>query len=127
MNVISERISDDKPPQMKILNMVIPILMHFCSFISNWSVASCIKPNVIQRFETKLMTSNYFRQYIAGYTVTNFCRYPIRCIDTKESALECPFTVPCIVKSCMKNVGQYLKVPSISLPSNDHPPRSVVV
>ena len=30
--MISERISDDIPPQMKILNMVIPILMHFCSF-----------------------------------------------------------------------------------------------
>ena len=27
-NVISERISKDLPPQMKILNMVIPILMH---------------------------------------------------------------------------------------------------
>ena len=31
-NLISERISDDIPPPMKILNMVIPILMHFCSF-----------------------------------------------------------------------------------------------
>ena len=30
--MISERIFDDIPPQMKILNMVIPILMHFCSF-----------------------------------------------------------------------------------------------
>ena len=27
-NAISERISDDIPPQMKILNMLIPILMH---------------------------------------------------------------------------------------------------
>ena len=30
--MISDRISDDVPPQMKILNMVIPNLMHFCSF-----------------------------------------------------------------------------------------------
>ena len=30
--MISERISDDIPSQMKFLNMVIPILMHFCSF-----------------------------------------------------------------------------------------------
>ena len=30
--MISERISDDIPPQMKILNMIIPIFMHFCSF-----------------------------------------------------------------------------------------------
>ena len=33
----------------EILNMVIPILMHFCSLSSNWSVASRIKPHVIQR------------------------------------------------------------------------------
>ena len=33
--------SDDIPPQMNILNMVIiPILMHFCSFVSNWSIAN---------------------------------------------------------------------------------------
>ena len=29
VNVISERIFDDLPPKMKILNMVIPILMHY--------------------------------------------------------------------------------------------------
>ena len=37
------------PPQMKILNMVIPILMHFCSLVSNWSVASHIKLNIIKQ------------------------------------------------------------------------------
>ena len=31
IDVISKRISDDIPPQMKILNMAIPILMHYCS------------------------------------------------------------------------------------------------
>ena len=36
--MISERISDDIPPQMKISNMVIPILMQFCSFVANWSI-----------------------------------------------------------------------------------------
>ena len=72
VNVISELISDDVPLQMKILNMVIPILMHFCSFISNQSVESHIKPHVIQQNVTLLMTSNYFLQYIAGHTVTNF-------------------------------------------------------
>ena len=36
----SNSIFDDLPPQMKILNMVIPLLMHFCRFVSNWSVAS---------------------------------------------------------------------------------------
>ena len=33
-------------------------------------------------------TSNYFRQYIAGYTVIIFGRYPIRIRVTKASALE---------------------------------------
>ena len=41
--MISERISDDIPTKMNILNMVIPILMHFCSLSSNWSVAIRIK------------------------------------------------------------------------------------
>ena len=47
--MISERIFDDIPPQMKILNMVILILMHFGSFVSNCSVASGIKPHITQR------------------------------------------------------------------------------
>ena len=42
--MISERISDDIPPQMKILNKVILFLMRFYSLVSNWSVASRIKP-----------------------------------------------------------------------------------
>ena len=32
---VSKRISYDIPHQMKTLNMVIPILMHFCCFLSN--------------------------------------------------------------------------------------------
>ena len=36
--MIFECISDDISPQMKILNMVIPILMHFCSFVSRIGV-----------------------------------------------------------------------------------------
>ena len=35
--MISERLSNDIPPKIKILNMVIPILMHLCSFVSKWS------------------------------------------------------------------------------------------
>ena len=79
---VSERISDDIPPKMKILNMVIPFLMHFCSFVSNWSFA----------FRTSLtkcdvMTSKCFVQYIAGYTVAKFWRYPIRSRVTKKQTL----------------------------------------
>ena len=43
--MISDCISDYIPPQVQILNMVIPILLHFCSFISNLSVASDKKPH----------------------------------------------------------------------------------
>ena len=42
--MISDHISDDIPTQLNILNMVIPILMHFSAclpskslFVSNWS------------------------------------------------------------------------------------------
>ena len=48
--------------QMKILNMVIPILMHFCSFISQTGALGA----------AKLITSNYFQQNITGYTVAIF-------------------------------------------------------
>ena len=72
----------------KILNMVIPILMHFCSFVSNPSVASPIMGHVTQRNVTYLMTSNCFLQYIAEYTVANVWGYPIRRRVTKASALE---------------------------------------
>ena len=44
-------------------------LLHF---VSNWSVGSRIKQHVAKRNVTKLMTSNYFRQYIAGYIVAIF-------------------------------------------------------
>ena len=37
------------PPRMEILHMIIPILMHFSSFVSNWRVASRIDPHVIER------------------------------------------------------------------------------
>ena len=43
--MIFDCISDNIPPQMKILNMVISILMHFYNLVSNWSVASRKKPH----------------------------------------------------------------------------------
>ena len=53
--VNSERISlYDIPPQIKILNTVIPILMHFCSFVSNWSIASRIKPDFISSYHNRI-------------------------------------------------------------------------
>ena len=71
--MISERISDDIPPQMKILNMVIPILMHFCSFVSNCSCASRIQPmkrDIID--DVKLYLTVYHRIYCRKFlTLSN--------------------------------------------------------
>ena len=69
---------------MKILNMIIPILMHFRNFISNGSIARRIKLHAIQQNVIKLMMSKNFRQYIP-----KFCRYQTRCRVTKANALEC--------------------------------------
>ena len=59
-------ISDDMPPQMKILNTVtcITSVMYFCNFVSNWSVANRNKLHVIHRNVMQSMASNYFGQYI---------------------------------------------------------------
>ena len=77
--MISDRISDDIPPQMKNLNIVIPILMYFLTiniekmhcFLRNVSVTSDEKHDVNQSQATLLMTLG-FRRYIAEYTVARF-------------------------------------------------------
>ena len=50
LKLTSGRLSDNMhaPSQMKCLNMVIPIQMYFDSFVSNWSVESCLQPHAIQ-------------------------------------------------------------------------------
>ena len=85
--MISERISDDIPPKMKILNKIIPILMYFCSLSSNWSVTSRIKP---ARHPTKcdvindviLFPTVYRRIYCRKFlTLSNqTSRYKLKCI-----------------------------------------------
>ena len=47
--MIANPISDDITPQMNILKMIIPILMHFSNFVSNLRIASCIKLHITQR------------------------------------------------------------------------------
>ena len=87
--MISERISDEKPPKMKSLNMVIPILMHYKRFPFKKTVkmyfvapirpatASCIKPlasciySLVSNEKRRYVMTLGFRQYIAGYTVAN--------------------------------------------------------
>ena len=88
--MISERISDDIPPKMKVLNMVMPILMRFYSLVSNWSVASHIKPHKGVRHPTKCDVINdvklfpkvYRRIYCRNIlTLSNqTSRYKIKCI-----------------------------------------------
>ena len=76
--MISDRIYDDIPPQMKILNMVFPILMYFLTFtnrehfifMQNVSFVSDVNHFVDQSLATLLLTSG-FRRYIAGYTFAN--------------------------------------------------------
>ena len=65
--MISERISDDIPPQMIILNTVIPILMRFYSLVSNWSVASRIKPYKGVRHPTKCDVINDVKLFPTVY------------------------------------------------------------
>ena len=60
--MIFERTSHDIFPQMKILNRVITILMHFFSLVFNWRVASHIKPHVVQQNAKQLIASNCYRQ-----------------------------------------------------------------
>ena len=62
-------ISDDIHPQIKILNMVIHILMHFCSLASNWSVESCVKPkcdviNDVKLFQTVYRSCKLYHRLI---------------------------------------------------------------
>ena len=94
--MIFDHISNHILPQMKNLNTVIPIEMYFLTInIENalfFTKCECHKRpynhDVNQSQATLLMTQG-FRQYIAEYTVANFCCYPIRHCITFSSALEC--------------------------------------
>ena len=63
--MISDSISDDIPPQMKIFNMIIPILMHFCSLVSNWSIDHSCK---ILHFITEIYILKDFRKALICVT-----------------------------------------------------------
>ena len=109
-NVISESISNNYiPPQMKILNIIIPILMHFCSFVSNWSFTSHIMLRIIQWHVTKLMTSNCFLQYITGLQCRKFLTLSNQKLRYKSKCIR-------IIIVCMsyleflKVIGYYIKI-----------------
>ena len=82
-DIRAERISDI-PLQIKILNMVIPISMQFCSFVLNWSgspAKSRTSPNVIN--DVKLFPTVYRRIYCCNFlTLSNqTSRYKIKCLE----------------------------------------------
>ena len=78
--------SDDIPPQIKKMNMVIPILMHFCSFISKWGVASRMKPHIdvindVKPFQTVCRT------FLTSSNQTS--RYKLKCIRLCVGVTQC--------------------------------------
>ena len=78
--MISELISDDIPPQMTNLNMVIPILMYFFKVLHIKTRYLPQKPLVawatyihyVDQLQGTLIMTSGFRQYIAEYTIANF-------------------------------------------------------
>ena len=78
--MISERIPDDIPTQIKILNMIIPILFPL-------KLERC-KPQKATHHPTKCDVINDVNFFPTEFTVKNCRRYPIRRRVTKSSALE---------------------------------------
>ena len=86
--MISERISDDIPPQMKMLNMDIPILMHLL-LLSHLKLERC-KPHKAARHPTKCDVINDVKLFPTVYrridcrkllTLSNqTSRYKSKCI-----------------------------------------------
>ena len=93
--MISECISDDIPPQMKILNMVIPILMHLLQF--ELKLERC-KPYKATRHPTKcdvindikLFPTVYRRIYCRKFlTLSNHTsHYKLMCIRIGNTTIQ---------------------------------------
>ena len=73
--MISERISDNIPPQIKILNMVIPIQMCFYRLVSNWSIASHIKPHKGVPQQMKCEVINGLKLFPTVYRRIYCCKF----------------------------------------------------
>ena len=66
--MISERISDHIPPQMKILNIVIPILMHFAVSTRLGALKAARHPRKCDIInDVKLFPAVYRRIYTIAY------------------------------------------------------------
>ena len=65
--MISDRISDDIPPQMKNLNMVIPILMRSASLSQIGLKLERCKPHKAARHPMKCVVSNDIKLFLTVY------------------------------------------------------------
>ena len=87
--MVFDHISDDIAPKMKILIFFYPHSKAFLQF--HLKLEGC-KPHKATCLSTNCDlindVSSYFRQYIIGYTITNFLCYPIRRHITTSNALE---------------------------------------
>ena len=85
---------------MKILNMVIPIRMHFLTFIRQrhsilhqTEALSATQNSYVNQSQATLLLTSVLWRYIAEYTDANSWRYPIiRRRISFASALECWLT-----------------------------------
>ena len=82
--MISEHISNDIPPQIKILTTVIPILMHFYSFLSKPYKVTCHPTECDIINDVKLFQTVYHRIYSRKcLTLSNqMLYYKSKCIRT---------------------------------------------
>ena len=104
--MISERISDDIPPQMKILNMVIPILMRFYKLVSNWSVAGRIKAHKGVRHPTKCGVINDIKLFPTVYRRIYCLKFLTLSNQTSRCKLKC-IRIPDWITSTFAAVAVY--------------------
>ena len=76
--VISDHITDNIPTQMKILNMVIPILMQYLtvirqshSILHQTEASSATQNNYVNQSQATSFMTSVLQRYIAKYTGAN--------------------------------------------------------
>ena len=96
--MIFECISHDIPPQTKILNMVIPILKHFYSIVSNLDVVSHKKQHKGVRHPTKCDIINDIKLLKTVYRRI-YCRKVLtlsnQTLRNKSKSIRIVYVLPC--------------------------------
>ena len=100
--MISDSISHDIPPQIKILNMVIPILMCFYRLVYNWSVASRIKPHKGVHHQMKCDVINDVKLFPTVYRRI-YCRKILTLSNqTSHYKSKCIRIIFCVTEICSR-------------------------